>query len=307
MRNRIFTLLVIPSSEDRVRKYRASLSVLWGVCAALGVCLFALAFYAAGYYLNYSREVRVSALRDENVHLKKRFDRLREKLAVMQFKVDALSDADRRMRAWTSLPEPGNEVRRMGVGGGYRGGPAWEGRVSADAAEVLSWTSSTVDRLIREVRFLESSFDSMSTILRQGQNVRLHTPSISPIPVDARFWLSSGFGYRTDPFGGRREFHNGVDMAGSPGTNVLVTAEGVVKSVGRDRHQGHFITVVHGFGFRTLYAHLQSRPSLSKGDTVRRGDVIGRLGNTGRSTGPHLHYSVFRDGRVVDPLAYILD
>ena len=125
------------------------------------------------------------------------------------------------------------------------------------------------------------------------------------MPPGTKVWPSSRYGYRTDPFTGRREFHNGIDYAGRLGDDIIVTADGVVKAVGKDRRLGYFVTVNHGNTFRTVYGHLKSRPPVTKGQQVKRGDVIGKIGNTGRSTGPHLHYSVIRNGKSQNPKNYI--
>lgn len=123
------------------------------------------------------------------------------------------------------------------------------------------------------------------------------TPSMWP----AQGWLTSRMGYRQDPITGGADFHAGLDIAGQPGQPVYATAEGTVRHTGYQGAYGNLITIDHGFGLETKYGHLSSY-RVKSGDKVKRGDIIGRVGNTGRSTGYHLHYEVLANGRLLNPL-----
>jgi len=115
---------------------------------------------------------------------------------------------------------------------------------------------------------------------------------------------SSGFGYRPRPFGGRRELHRGVDLAGRPGTPIHVLADGIVAFSGADGGYGNLVEIEHGDGYRTRYAHNRSN-LVAAGDRVAKGDVVATLGSSGRSTGPHVHVEVHHDGAVLDPTVYL--
>ncbi len=128
------------------------------------------------------------------------------------------------------------------------------------------------------------------------------TPAITPV----KGILTSGFGYRSDPLTHGRGVHQGVDIAAAPGQPVRASADGVVMQAGEIGGLGQAVFIAHGFGITTRYGHM-SRIDVRPGQRVKRGDVIGRVGNTGRSTGYHLHYEVRVDGEPVNPLAYILD
>ncbi len=117
-------------------------------------------------------------------------------------------------------------------------------------------------------------------------------------------WVSSRYGVRTDPFTGRRTMHNGIDFAGKEGSDVLAVAAGVVTWTGRESGYGNMVEISHGDGFVTRYAH-NKQNLVSPGDLVRKGEPIALIGSTGRSTGSHVHYEVYKHGRPVDPSSYV--
>ena len=127
-------------------------------------------------------------------------------------------------------------------------------------------------------------------------------PNVRPVKADLD--ISSRFGGRSNPFGWGYEFHNGIDFPGPVGTPILATAPGTVKKADWAGGYGYHVVIDHGYGYETLYAHM-SKLKVEQGEKVDRSDVVGLLGNTGRSTGPHLHYSVYENGELVDPEEYL--
>ncbi len=296
MWKRNLTLMVIPHNRDQMRQVRASRPTVWGIGAALlfGCLALAVVFYALGYFVNHQQETRLLALTSENSILKQQVSRLQQKVEGLRENVNDLTEMDRMFRSWVNLAEPGDEVRKMGVGGYSTGEPEWEGRVPQEIGNRLTEAYTDVDQLLREARFLEDSFVHIASILNRNEIARLHTPSILPVPPESGCWISSGFGYRRNPFSGARQFHKGIDIAGRSGTDILATANGRVESVGKDRYLGWYISLDHDPFYRTLYAHLLEKPSLDEGQPVTRGQVIGKMGRSGRATAPHLHYGVTR-------------
>ena len=296
MWKRNLTLMVIPHNRDQMRQVRASRPTVWGIGAALlfGCLALAVVFYALGYFVNHQQEKRLLALTSENSVLKQQVNRLQQKVEGLRENVNDLTEMDRMFRSWVNLAEPGDEVRKMGVGGYSTSEPEWEGRVPQEIGNRLTEAYTDVDQLLREARFLEDSFVHIASILNRNEIARLHTPSILPVPPESNCWISSGFGYRRNPFSGARQFHKGIDIAGRSGTKILATANGRVESVGKDRYLGWYISLEHDPFYRTLYAHLLEKPSLGEGQLVTRGQVIGKMGRSGRATAPHLHYGVTR-------------
>ncbi|MCB0391029.1 MAG: M23 family metallopeptidase [Bdellovibrionales bacterium] len=153
-----------------------------------------------------------------------------------------------------------------------------------------------------DTQLLERKVMQLWENLSERQNFIRATPSVRP----SRGWFSSRFGIRADPFTGRPTMHSGLDLASRYGAPVMATADGVVTFVGYQNGYGHLVAVDHGYGIETRYAH-NSKLYVQRGQKVRRYDVIAAVGNSGRSTGPHVHYEVRVRGVAVDPINYILD
>ena len=148
----------------------------------------------------------------------------------------------------------------------------------------------------------ENRFSTLLDKLEGQRNLMASTPAIRPTSG----WMTSRFGHRVSPFTGRKEFHKGVDIANRKGTEILATADGIVSYAGKKGAMGHVLVIDHGHGMITRYAHL-SEALKKRGEKVKRGDTIAQMGNSGRSTGPHLHYEVHLNGVPVNPATYILN
>ncbi len=145
-------------------------------------------------------------------------------------------------------------------------------------------------------------FEQLIKQLEQKRNVLASTPSIRPL----NGWITSGFGSRISPFTGQNEFHSGLDISNAPGTKIIAPANGRVSFAAEKLYIGNLLAIDHGLGRVTQYGHLKEI-LVNPGQEVKRGDVIGLVGNTGRSTGPHLHYEVLINGTPVNPIKYILN
>ena len=179
--------------------------------------------------------------------------------------------------------------------GGPESGPATAGRFTvAPIEELLGGLELAVQDRQRQLGALE-------TVIRSRRLASLLLPT--GLPVESGY-ISSGFGSRVDPFTGSEEPHEGLDLAAAPGTPVLAAATGIVSYADHGGSYGMLVEITHGGGYVTRYAHNASI-LVQPGETVRQGDTIALLGSTGRSTGPHLHFEVLRDGEPVDPLQYL--
>ncbi|MCB1857056.1 MAG: M23 family metallopeptidase [Gammaproteobacteria bacterium] len=162
--------------------------------------------------------------------------------------------------------------------------------------------------LAAEIDRLSSSLDDRAhklTLMRgmilDGRVLEELTPQGKPVK---KGWISSSYGYRTDPFTGKKSFHHGIDIAGKRDSDVLAVASGVVTEAGRKSGYGYLVEITHADGLVTRYGH-NSKIFVETGDFVTKGDVIGQMGSTGRSTGPHVHFEIARNGKTINPLEYL--
>ncbi len=158
-----------------------------------------------------------------------------------------------------------------------------------------------LEQLARDIEDREQQLGVLETLLANRKMQR--DVFLAGRPVK-KGWMSSRFGYRSDPITGKRAWHNGVDFAGKEGADVIAVAAGVVVFAGARSGYGQMVEINHGSGYSTRYGH-HKELVVKTGDIVRKGEVVGLMGNTGRSTGPHVHFEVFKNGRIVDPSTYI--
>lgn len=159
-----------------------------------------------------------------------------------------------------------------------------------------------IDKAVKETHLKEQSVIDLWESLSERQSLLNSTPNMKP----AKGWITSRFGYRVSPFTGKTALHAGLDIAAAPGSPVYAPADGVVVFASYDESYGKLITIDYGYGVTTRFGHL-SQVYVQVGQRVNKWDVVGAVGNTGRSTGPHLHYEVRINGTAVDPINYILD
>jgi murein DD-endopeptidase MepM/ murein hydrolase activator NlpD len=292
-----FSLLFIPHQKGRIREIKISPFVLVSLLVGIALVLSSSLFFSLNAASRASDKFRLSRLKKENRVLQAKLGELNSAIAGLQDQMAELIEKEEQVRMVFGLPEVDPQIRELGVGGplpdqSADGGPE---------LEELYVAETQLDKLLRQARFESDNFEEIYSSLSERRKVLDRTPSIRP----SAGYLSCGFGMRIDPFTGRKTLHRGVDLAADIGTPVYVTADGVVSSVKRDVGLGKLIEISHGYGYETVYAHL-SRISVKRGQHVERGQIIGAVGNTGYSTGPHLHYEVHYQGRARNPLNYFL-
>lgn len=181
-----------------------------------------------------------------------------------------------------------------------QGGPEQPDVVDTQPPPLSSLTQS-VDQLNQQLDDRQEQLSVLEAMYRHRNLLDEVLPKGRPVSDG---WISSYFGYRTDPFNGRREWHPGVDIAGEMGEPVVAVAAGIVTYAGKHGGYGNLVQINHGNGFVTRYGH-NSKVLVAVGDTVSKGQEIALMGSTGRSTGPHVHFEVWRAGRVVNPIKYL--
>jgi len=274
--DRFYAFIVARTSRSRAHIRRICFHKRWLKAAAV-VFVAVMAGLSYGFY-GLTQQAEHLRIARENQKLRAENDKQKQELQKLNNRVDAVEDTSRKL-AEISGVEKDQPVRGQG-------GPARP----VDSAAALAALVAKTERLEREMR------DYEDLLRRRGM-----TPSIWPVSGK----LESGMGGRRNPFGGRGfEYHEGQDIDASYGTPVMVAASGTITIAGRQRGYGNVIYVDHGAGLSTRYGHL-SEIDVKIGQTVTRGQTIGLVGSTGRSTGPHLHYEVRINNQPVDPRQYL--
>ena len=238
---------------------------------------------------------RAEALADMAVEAERRLESITLLLAELQSRVTRLDAVGMNLTQSAGL-EPGEFNFDMAPA---LGGPLMTSQ--EDARELIPALEGELFALSTALDDREVQLDILSELI-QGEQVKSDaTPSGRPILSG---WLSSRYGTRIDPFSGKKAWHDGVDFAGKAGSNIVAVASGVVSWSGERYGYGKMVEVAHGDGVITRYAHNQEN-LVKVGDMVRRGDVVALMGNSGRSTGPHVHFEVHKNGRPVDPASYL--
>ncbi len=173
--------------------------------------------------------------------------------------------------------------------------------------QIIASTSRQIDQLSRQVYIQSKSYDELAKLVKERESLLEHIPAIQPVLNKDLTRTASGYGWRIHPIYNVRKFHYGMDFTAPTGTDIFATGKGVVKKAGWGQGFGQMIVIDHGFGYETLYAHLD-KIGVRIGQRVNRGEIIASVGNTGRSTGPHLHYEVHHKGIPQNPQNfYFLD
>lgn len=292
MANEFYTLIVVPHAKARFRKFQVSVRLTKWVLGAFGVLAVMLAGILAHYTWIAVEVAEVRRLRSENLALATKSKAYEENAEQLQAKVLSLQNTVSKLGMMAGLEQSLPDPALGGTGGLTR---LETTPPSVDIAETLQGLDQTVGRLTEKSNQLESFYQDQRQLLAS-------TPSIWPV----RGYLSAGFGNRIDPFTGLRDFHPGIDISTPMGTRVIAPADGVVVFCGKKNGYGNAIVVDHGYGLVTRYGHLDGF-NVRPGQRVRRGDVIGFVGNTGRSTAPHLHYEVWVNDQTRNPIQYIID
>lgn len=308
-----YHIKIIPSDAADIRSFNISHNRIRRLIAGSLVLLLLIIAWTVFLVLEPDYGAQNSDLIRKNVKLNGELDSIRNKVAVLENNLERIERFDRKLRAITDFAD---NHRKVGIG------PLSEGEIIASERigfgganesfalkleEKLGALNSIgldkeVDRLLELSQERESELAELTNFLEDQKLLLSHVPSIWP----ADGWVTSGFGYRRSPFTSYRKFHDGIDIANNIGTPVYAPADGTVIYTGSRDAYGRTMVVNHGFGLTTRYAHC-SIFDKKVGDHVKRGEKIATIGNTGRSTGPHLHYEVRLDNIPQNPRRYILE
>lgn len=304
MGKRFLQVIIMPEDGGMIRTFRVPARAVQLAVAGLLAVALALAASLAFHLRTFRDAQQMAGLRFENQELRasvRDFQRMTEEI---QTGMEASGKREEEARLLAGLDPLDAQTRQLGIGGQAARPPqSWGEFRDGDLRDELAATGQRLEALQRQVRFQLRSYEEVLETL-EGRKERLaRTPTICP--VQGGYTLSSGFGPRSDPFTGRWGHHNGFDFRAPVGTPVVSPADGEIIYRGMNGDYGLSLQLDHGDGVTTSYCHLDTALP-QQGDRVRRGERIGTIGSSGRSTGPHLHYEVWIDGKPMDPSRYIL-
>ena len=217
-----------------------------------------------------------------------------DRITQLENELKLIEEKDSELRTYATLAPLSDDVKAQGVGGSEV-----DANKNAFDNSSIMFLKEKVDSLAFAVNIQKDSFNTIFNKIKSNEKMYRHIPSISPV----KGYIGSKYGYRTDPIDGKRRMHSGLDFPVNLNTDVVATGDGVVTKAQYDSGWGRYIKIDHGYGYETVYAHLW-KINVKKGQKVKRGDKIGKSGNSGRAAGFHLHYEVHKNNKTVDPLNY---
>ena len=302
MASKKITIVLVPDGTNTVRQFRIP-KLLLLILAVLFVSSTAfLCWMIQDYRAMKAQMPRLAQLEKDRSHQKNQFIHLADRIDQVTKKMGDLEDFDRKLRVMVNLETGEDKAEFKGAGGPDPADLDPKKTIAKTHRELVALMHRSLDNLENEIVVDTRDKTELFKFLESQKIILASTPSIWPI----KGWLSSRFGYRTSPFTGGREFHKGIDISTRMGAPILAAADGIISDTGWDHGYGRLLSVRHGYGLVTRYAHLK-KILVKKGQYVKRGETIALVGNSGRSTGPHLHYEVHLNGVAVNPSRYILN
>ena len=332
--DRSYTILLVPDRDAKVRKIRVEHRMLVRAATASALLLISFVAMVAHYFNVVGKVSENRVLRAENLELQNWKHEAEQKFAHVDDELDrvkrlnsnlrhitSLNDSERKLSGTPGepkmLPEGGQPagVRAppAGIGGPYTGAGAATGKAGEGSDEEAPMRADLdgdaepdllgkLDELSKKVKVQEQEARTLQSYFQDQQALLAAAPSIWPI----RGWVTSEFSSRNDPFTGEKTMHEGMDIAAPVGTVVRATADGTVVFNGIEGGYGHVLVIDHGYGIKTRFGHL-ARIDVKLGEKVKRGQFVAAVGNSGRSTGPHVHYEVRVNGVADNPRKFLLE
>ena len=268
----------------------------------IGFALLSTTFFFCDYIQVKKKAFELSRLRQETQNQRSQIQFFSARIEDLEKQLSKLKEFDKKIRIIANLERGQETAPSMGMGGPSPSDIRDKLKKEKDDAGLVQQMKSDVERLQSEAMSREDSLSELEKLLQVKREMLSHTPSVWPV----QGWVTSGFGYRTNPFTGLTQMHEGLDISNRVGTPVIAPANGIVSDVGNDIAQGKVVVLFHGFGMASSYSHL-SKVLVRVGQRVKRGDKIAEVGMSGKTTGPHLHYVVKINGVPINPARYILN
>ncbi len=293
MAKKHYTFLIITNKKDAIKKVCASSKFLKYV----GVCATVLMISMAYVLFDYVKTKRQGA----------EFDNIKKLAEIQRDQINSLAgkvmDFEKKMEYFRLVDEKIRAAGNIGRKASAKGQLLGVGGIKQEQASegtMIDQLNNNIDRLLQDAETQEKSFQEVLGFLKKRESILASLPSLWPV----KGWVTSNFGYRHSPYGGSSEFHKGIDIATQAGRPIVAPADGIVAESVNRPDMGNYVVLNHKNGVSTSYAHML-RAAVLPGKNVKKGEVIGYVGNSGRSTGSHLHYNVSLNGVPVNPRKYL--
>jgi murein DD-endopeptidase MepM/ murein hydrolase activator NlpD len=300
MPDNFFTLMIIPRRKSAVKKISLSRSLLRGLFIG-SVFAGLLALYTVYDYAGIKRDkAELARLKTQTKEQSQQIHNLALKVNEFADRMEELNQFDKKIRILANYQTGKEKKLPLGIGGSSSDNTKIKDMLNQGPEELLTEMNKSVSKLNDDANIREKSFADLLNFIHEQKSIIASTPLIWPV----KGWVTSEFGIREAPFGSGIELHKGLDIATRMGKEVVATAEGYVMEAVYYAEDGNIVKIDHGHGFSTAYAHLANM-AVAQGTKVKRGEVIGYVGDTGRSTGSHLHYAVYINKIPVNPRRYL--
>ena len=289
--------IIISQDDHGVRQHNLSRRRLFTFASMAVIILAAIFFFSADSLTNIFYKSNLAKIKQNYAMLSTTLEELQDDVAAMSGNMKSIEEKDKAIRTYADMPQIDKDIRKLGIGGVRL---AENTSVDDVLTNRIKSLEMDVQTLSRKVKLELSSYSDIYNKVTEDVKMIHAIPSIRPI---AGGYLNSNFGYRKDPLNDKVRFHYGQDITINSGEVVLAPADGTVKEARYRGGYGNVVKIDHGYGYSTLFGHL-STFNVKKGQKVKRGNIIGKSGNSGRSTAPHLHYEVHHYGTPQNPLDY---
>jgi septal ring factor EnvC (AmiA/AmiB activator) len=297
-----FNVLIFGHKTSKMRHLKIHKKTVKVALYLLAFAVLSTTFFFCDYIQVRKKAFELGRLRQEAQAQKSQMHFFSARIEDLEKQLSKLKEFDKKIRIIANLERGQDVTPFMGMGGPSSSDIREKLKAEKDDRALVQQMKTDVERLQSEVMSREESLSELERLLETKKDILVHTPSIWPTPG----WLTSGFGFRTNPFTGLTQMHEAVDISNRTGTPVVAPAAGIVSDIGNDNAYGRIMVISHGFGMTTRFAHL-SKTLVKVGQRVKRGDKIAEVGMTGNTTGPHLHYEVRLNGIPANPMRYIMN
>ena len=293
-------IIIQKESDENVRQWHLNREQSIALISVTAILIGSFVFLSADYLSTYIYEKRLNEFKANYANVSKNLEILKERLAQIDQDLEIIEEKDSAIRSYAGMPSIDKDIQKLGIGGRSSESGKFFDNLAPVINKELAILELDIEKLSREVNLELSSYGAIYNKVQEDIKRIAMIPSLRPVEEG---YLNSTFGYRMDPIDNVKRFHQGQDITVKTGSPIYAPADGVVKRAYYAGGFGNHIKLEHGSGYTTLFAHL-SKIKVKHGQKVKRGEIIGLTGNTGRSTAPHLHYEIHHNGKPQNPLDY---